>query len=153
MSFSYDFTVANDIVHFAYSIPYSYSQLLKTIATLKNIKLMPSLKSLSGLPIPVMEITDELVPDYNKKVVLTTARIHPGESNSSFVAEGMLDFLCGNDPLAKSLRKTFIFYSIPMLNPDGVVAGNYRTSFFGKDLNRTFNQNRKYAFPETFHLL
>ena len=40
-----------------------------------------------------------------------------------------------------------------MLNPDGVVAGNYRTSLFGKDLNRTFNQSRKYAFPEIFHLI
>ena len=40
-----------------------------------------------------------------------------------------------------------------MLNPDGVVAGNYRTSLFGKDLNRTFDQSRKYAFPESFHLI
>ena len=40
-----------------------------------------------------------------------------------------------------------------MLNPDGVIAGNYRTSLFGKDLNRTFNQSRKYAFPEIFHLI
>ena len=28
-----------------------------------------------------------------------------------------------------------------MINPDGVVAGNYRTSFIGKDLNRLFLQN------------
>lgn len=40
-----------------------------------------------------------------------------------------------------------------MLNPDGVVAGNYRTSLFGKDLNRTFDQSRKFAFPESFHLI
>jgi murein tripeptide amidase MpaA len=40
-----------------------------------------------------------------------------------------------------------------MLNPDGVVAGNYRTSLFGKDLNRTYDQSRKYAFPETYELL
>ena len=40
-----------------------------------------------------------------------------------------------------------------MLNPDGVVAGNYRTSLFGKDLNRTFDQSRRFAFPEVFQLL
>lgn len=39
---------------------------------------MPSLKSLSGLAVPVLEITDEEVPDYNKKVILVTGRIHPG---------------------------------------------------------------------------
>lgn len=30
------------------------------------------------------------------------------------------------------------FYIVPMFNPDGVVAGNYRTSFSGRDLNRGF---------------
>jgi hypothetical protein len=35
-----------------------------------------------------------------------------------------------------------------MLNPDGVVAGNFRTSFSGKDLNRQFNKLNKYVFPE-----
>jgi murein tripeptide amidase MpaA len=40
-----------------------------------------------------------------------------------------------------------------MLNPDGVVAGNFRTSLFGKDLNRTFDKCRKYAFPETYQLI
>ena len=82
-----------------------------------------------------------------------TGRVHPGESNSSFVAEGFLEFLCGDDPSAELLRKKYIFYVIPMINPDGVVAGNYRTSLFGKDINRTYNQRRKYAFPESFHLL
>ena len=69
------------------------------------------------------------------------------------MAEGVLDFLCGNDSTAKELRKKYLFVILPMLNPDGVVAGNYRTSLFGKDLNRTFDQSRKYAFPETFHLV
>jgi murein tripeptide amidase MpaA len=61
--------------------------------------------------------------------------------------------VCSQQQQAKEFRKQFIAYVVPMLNPDGVVAGNYRTSLFGKDLNRTFNQSRKYAFPETFHLL
>ena len=28
-----------------------------------------------------------------------------------------------------------------MINPDGVVAGNYRTSLIGKDLNRLYMQS------------
>lgn len=42
----------------------------------------------------------------------------------------------------------FIFYVVPMLNPDGVIAGNFRTSYSGKDLNRQFNKLNKYVFPE-----
>ena len=37
---------------------------------------------------------------------------------------------------AKILRDKFIFKIIPMLNPDGVICGNYRCSLIGKDLNR-----------------
>jgi murein tripeptide amidase MpaA len=34
-----------------------------------------------------------------------------------------------------------------MLNPDGVVAGNYRTSLFGKDLNRLFKAKDTTLLP------
>jgi len=74
-----------DTVQFAYCIPYTYSQLIKFISTLNNVQMLSPLKTLSGLSVPVIQISDELEPDYNKKVVLVTARIHPGESNSSFV--------------------------------------------------------------------
>ena len=39
-----------------------------------------------------------------------------------------------------------------MLNPDGVVAGNFRTSYSGKDLNRQFKRLNKNLFPEIYHL-
>jgi hypothetical protein len=51
---------------------------------------MTPLKSLSGLAIPVLKITNEEHDESSKKVVLVTGRIHPGESNSSYVAEGFL---------------------------------------------------------------
>ena len=34
-----------------------------------------------------------------------------------------------------------------MMNPDGVVIGNYRTSFAGKDLNRQFKLENKLLYP------
>jgi murein tripeptide amidase MpaA len=46
----------------------------------------------------------------------------------------------------------FTFYIIPMLNPDGVIVGNYRTSYSGKDLNRQFQNLEKFIFPEIFYL-
>lgn len=147
MSFSYDFDTINDKVHFAYCIPYTYSHLLdliRELCPLECVKYETAWRSLSGLPVPMLQITDFDAPNYNKKIVLVTARIHPGESNSSHVCEGLMRYLAyeGGQLLTK-----YHFYIVPMLNPDGVVAGNYRTSLFGKDLNRTFNQSRKYAFP------
>ncbi|EPY85553.1 hypothetical protein CB1_000370019 [Camelus ferus] len=52
-----------------------------------------------------------------------TARVHPGESNASWVMKGTLEFLVSSDPVARLLRENFIFKIIPMLNPDGVING------------------------------
>lgn len=35
-----------------------------------------------------------------------------------------------------------------MLNPDGVVLGNFRTSLYGKDLNRLFKKSNMLMIPE-----
>jgi murein tripeptide amidase MpaA len=35
-----------------------------------------------------------------------------------------------------------------MINPDGVVVGNFRTSLCGRDLNRTFKMNNDFLIPE-----
>ena len=36
-----------------------------------------------------------------------------------------------------------------MINPDGVLAGNYRTSLIGKDLNRLYMQNNNASEADT----
>jgi len=65
-----------------------------------------------------------------------TARVHPGETQSSFMMQGCIDFLISEHPEAEILRDKFIFKIIPMLNPDGVIHGNYRCDLAGVDLNR-----------------
>lgn len=64
--------------------------------------------------------------------------MHPGETHSSWIMHGVIKGLLSKEPYAKQLRSRFVFKVIPMINPDGVVFGNYRTSFLGKDMNRMF---------------
>ena len=50
--------------------------------------------------------------------------------------EGLIQFLVSNDETANTLRERFVFKIVPMLNPDGVIVGNYRCSLSAQDLNR-----------------
>lgn len=72
-----------------------------------------------------------------RPAVILTGRVHPGESNASYIMEGIIDYLISSDdPQSNLLRNRFVFKIVPMLNPDGVIVGNYRCSLSGLDLNR-----------------
>ena len=52
---------------------------------------------------------------------------------------------------AKELRKHFVFKIVPMLNPDGVIHGNYRCSLLGCDLNRKWDSPNRLLHPTIFY--
>lgn len=85
-----------------------------------------------------------------KKGVVITARVHPGESVGSWMMKGVIDFLTSDWDEAKALRKLFIFKVIPMLNPDGVINGNYRWSLSGGDLNRRWKAPSRVIHPTVY---
>lgn len=87
----------------------------------------------------------------HKRGIVITARVHPGEAQSSFVMEGFIEFLLSNDPEAIDLRENYVFKIIPMLNPDGVIYGNYRCSLLGYDLNRRWMAPNKQIDPTIFY--
>jgi cytosolic carboxypeptidase protein 2/3 len=50
--------------------------------------------------------------------------------------KGVIDFLISDNTEAEYLRENYIFKLIPMVNPDGVIYGNFRCNLSGVDLNR-----------------
>ena len=82
--------------------------------------------------------------------VVVTSRVHPGETPSSFVVEGFIDFVLSEEPEAIALRNRLVIKVVPMLNPDGVFLGNYRCSSIGQDLNRCYQSPKQWNHPEIY---
>jgi cytosolic carboxypeptidase protein 2/3 len=150
LSFVYEFqapaqTSSPVVVYFAHCYPYSYSRLQRYLLTLQKdpdrsrfLRRRVLCKTLAGNICDVLTITNFAQEDDARTGVILTARVHPGESNASCIMHGLLDFLTGPSCEARYLRHRFVFKVVPMLNPDGVIHGNYRCSLAGTDLNRRY---------------
>jgi hypothetical protein len=46
-----------------------------------------------------------------------SARVHPGETNASWMMKGVMDFLLGSTPTAVRLRRTYVFKVITPHDP------------------------------------
>ena len=74
-------------------------------------------KSLAGNDVDMLIVTNfssDPVDIAIRKSVILTSRVHPGESNASWIMNGVIDFLISEDLNAKFLRDTFVFKIIPM---------------------------------------
>ncbi|CCW60684.1 unnamed protein product [Phytomonas sp. EM1] len=88
-----------------------------------------------------------------KRYVVLSARVHAGECPASHMMHGCIEFLLNSkDPRARALRQHFVFFIVPMLNPDGVLRGHSRADAAGVDLNRTYRNPSFKRHPATFSL-
>ncbi|XP_058492634.1 cytosolic carboxypeptidase 1 [Solea solea] len=166
MTFSTSFSHKDDVCYFAYHYPYTYSTLKMHLSKLDDLR-TPQIylrqdvlcETLGGNSCPLLTITampesnsnDHICQFRNRPIIFLSARVHPGETNASWVMKGTLEFLMGTSPLAASLREAYIFKIVPMLNPDGVVNGNHRCSLSGEDLNRQWQNPNPELHPTIFH--
>ena len=88
----------------------------------------------------------------HRKGIVISSRVHPGESNSSYMMKGVIDYLTGPTLNAKILRDNFVFKIVPMLNPDGVIIGNTRCSLAGVDLNRQWLEPSRKHHPTVYYI-
>ena len=99
-------------------------------------------RSVGGQRLCRLDIGDETA----ERAVVIIGRQHPPETTGSLSLMRFVEEIAGDSDLARSFRGQFHCVVMPLLNPDGVDAGNWRHNLGRVDLNRDwkdFNQ------PET----
>ena len=160
LSFSLTFPHDDDECFVAMCYPYTYSDLQGHLRDLSACPQRSRLfsrhalaRTLAGNTLDLLVISDSTLDlvagsPSHKRALVMTGRVHPGETNASFMMHGIIDFLLGPSQYAAQLRAGFVIYVVPMLNPDGVILGNYRCSLSGHDLNRAYPAPHAELHPE-----
>eukprot|EP00730_Choanoeca_flexa_P006910 TRINITY_DN12248_c0_g1_i1.p1 TRINITY_DN12248_c0_g1~~TRINITY_DN12248_c0_g1_i1.p1 ORF type:complete len:1041 (+),score=140.24 TRINITY_DN12248_c0_g1_i1:85-3207(+) len=160
LRFSWTARFDDDQVYFAHCYPYTYTDLQDYLTELlarpdsdSIVRLRTLCQTLAGNNCDLLTVTNYGVSQAemaSRKGVVISARVHPGETNASWMMKGFIDFITSNDPDAQTLRDHFVFKIVPMLNPDGVIIGNYRCSLAGVDLNRAYKHTLRDLYPTVF---
>ena len=166
LSFDYTIEYDDDEIYFANCIPFTYSDIIKDLneyTKKENDKYYyferkKLCSTLIGNDVDYFNINNNIdllnfeENNNKKKGIVLFARQHPGETVGSWVIKGAIELLMGESAEAKYLRDNFIIKVIPMVNVDGVICGNSRTSLAGCDLNRRWVNPNEYLHPEIYFL-
>lgn len=176
-SWTYESMTSDPEHYFAFALPYPYSDIQKNLTLFE--KSCPSdslfyketiIKSIDGKDIDLITISNRVnftkereqrIPSLfqsnvprvfksYKPVIFISARVHPGETPASFLLDGLLMVILGNDTRGHLLRSNFVFKIIPVLNPDGVYRGNFRVDQNGVNLNRCYQDPSLFDHPSIY---
>jgi hypothetical protein len=76
--------------------------------------------------IPAVFITNENVPNEDKQIAVVTLGRHGQELGARVVGPEIIRYLCSSD--AEEIRKTQVVVVVPVVNPEGFVLNEFRSS-------------------------
>ncbi|XP_061709086.1 cytosolic carboxypeptidase 1-like isoform X5 [Cydia pomonella] len=161
VTFNIEFPHTNDVVYLAYHFPFTYSMMMTKLWQ-RSLQLPPNAYlraeplcySLNNNEVPLLTISADDTPTNpitDREIIFLTARVHPGESNASWVMDGTLSCLLGDTDVAASLRAKYVFKIVPMLNVEGVINGCHRCGLTNEDLNRRWSKPSPVLHPSIYH--
>ena len=121
--------------------PVTYDIWNNRIAKAAHLPIMVLGSSTAGLPIHAFDSNAG-----SREVLFLVGRQHPPEISGAFAFFAFTETILGDSDLAQQFRARFRVIAIPLLNPDGVVGGNWRNNLGGVDLNRDWGP---FTQPET----
>jgi len=121
--------------------PAIYDAWMKTMVASGNAAMSVLGESRNRQPISLLTSNSDA-----KDVLFLVGRQHPPEVSGAIAFLAFYETLMGDSELANTFRDRFGILAIPMMNPDGVIGGNWRHNLGGTDLNRDWGP---FEQPET----
>ncbi len=143
-SFSFEFTKADQAVRFSMGFPYVQSNLdefLKRNSSNPQMSQSVLATTLGGLPVELLQIGK---PGEGTTAVLVAARSHACEALASYVLEGFLQEAISDSPTGIAFRKKYVLFAAPLLDKDGVQAGDQGKNREPHDHNRDYGTTNLY---------
>ena len=143
-AFTYTFSAAGQAVRFAVGIPYLDADLqafLKTHASNPHLSRSVLTQTRQGRPAPLLQIG---TPGAGRRPMLVTARHHACEAMASYVLEGFLAEALSDSSGAQIFRQRHVLYAVPMMDGDGVEAGDQGKGRHPHDHNRDYGRTNIY---------
>jgi len=137
-------TFTQDVIQIATFFPFSYQKMHDYVDWIKTSEWATETvlgSSHLGRDIDLLTITNSSIPVANKKNLYIIGRQHAAEASSSHMLKGLIDFLISDDIYAHGFRNNYVWYIVPMVNPDGVYVGNSRATSEGNDANRDWGND------------
>lgn len=152
-SISWTHRPERDRVWYAYHPPYTEERrfsLVERCAASPLARVESLGHTLEGRSIDLVTVGE---PGEGKKICWILARQHPGESQTEYAGEAILDRLLDTaDPISRSLLKQAVFHVVPNMNPDGSYNGYHRYNAGFIDLNRAWSDTTVEASPEVWYV-
>ena len=153
-----------DAVYFACFTPYSlqrHDALISWCDEAPKAHVFKMGESIEGRPLSAVRLGNGALKCW------VLHRQHPGETMAEWFAEGLLEALIAPLPekedQVEQLLKTFTFFVVPNMCPDGSVRGHFRTNAAGSNLNRewadtltpegVYQAPTRQRSPEVYHTL
>jgi uncharacterized repeat protein (TIGR02543 family) len=136
-TFTQSFT--SNEVYIATFFPFPYAEMQSFVSTVDASEWVEKTvlgSSEQGRDINLLTITNPSIPLADKTVIYIVGRQHSAETASSYMLRGLINFLISGDAVAQRLRDDFVWYIVPMVNPDGVYLGASRATADLRNANR-----------------
>jgi hypothetical protein len=157
LSFDLTFAYDDDVCYVAYHYPYTYSQLMTDILIWRRQRSATALRTAALCRSPCGNIVPVLLVGCHGnaskfKISFFSSRVHPVESNSSYVMRGLISAaLQQQEEVDQKKQPPSLIILVPMLNVDGVIHGCSRCELSNEDLNRRWLKPDAQRHPSIYH--